>query len=129
LADLRGGVVLPIERPRAPVKFKRRRRDIAVETSAPSHRCRTYGARKIIGASQLQRCRTYGAAGVGGTRRRVLTPPARASMKQNRALDGAAWAAGNAGVRPTFNAVTADYSPGAVPIPPYQTAVYIIRVK
>ena len=37
--------------------------------------------------------------------------------------------ADNAGVGPTFNAVTTDYSPGAVPIPPYQTAVYIIRVK
>ncbi len=37
--------------------------------------------------------------------------------------------ADNAGVGPTFNAVTTDYSPGAVPIPPYVTAVYVIRVK
>lgn len=37
--------------------------------------------------------------------------------------------ADNAGVGPTFNAVTTDYSPGAVPIPPYQTAVFVIRVK
>jgi len=37
--------------------------------------------------------------------------------------------ADNAGVGPTFNAVTTDYSPGAVPLPPYLTAVYIIRVK
>ena len=38
-------------------------------------------------------------------------------------------AADNAGVGPTFNAVTTDYSPGAIPIPPFITAVYIIRVK
>ena len=37
--------------------------------------------------------------------------------------------ADNAGVGPTFNAVTTDYSPGAIPIPPFITAVYIIRVK
>ena len=37
--------------------------------------------------------------------------------------------ADNAGVGPTFNAVTTDYSPGAIPIPPFVTAVYIIRVK
>ena len=37
--------------------------------------------------------------------------------------------ADNAGVGPTFNAVTTDYSPGAVPIPPYVTAVHVIRVK
>jgi len=37
--------------------------------------------------------------------------------------------ADNAGVGPTFNAVTTDYSPGAVPIPPFMSAVYVIRVK
>ena len=66
---------------------QRRRRDIAVETSAPSlpqlrmsgmlHSCRTYGARKIIGTSQLQRWRTYGAG--RPYLRRPMIPPLHAN--------------------------------------------------
>jgi hypothetical protein len=37
--------------------------------------------------------------------------------------------ADNAGINPTNNFVTPDFSPGAEPFPPFITAVYIIRVK
>jgi hypothetical protein len=37
--------------------------------------------------------------------------------------------ADNAGVGTAQNFVTTDFSPGAMPIPPYVTAVYVIRVK
>jgi hypothetical protein len=37
--------------------------------------------------------------------------------------------ADNAGVGTPQNFVTVDFSPGAIPIPPYVTAVYVIRVK
>lgn len=37
--------------------------------------------------------------------------------------------ADNAGVNPPNSFVTVDFSPGAMPFPPYVTAVYVIRVK
>jgi hypothetical protein len=37
--------------------------------------------------------------------------------------------ADNAGVGTPQNFVTVDFSPGAIPIPPFITAVYVIRVK
>jgi hypothetical protein len=37
--------------------------------------------------------------------------------------------ADNAGVGTPQNFVTTDFSPGAMPLPPYVTAVYVIRVK
>jgi hypothetical protein len=37
--------------------------------------------------------------------------------------------ADNAGVGTPQNFVTTDFSPGAIPIPPFITAVYVIRVK
>jgi hypothetical protein len=37
--------------------------------------------------------------------------------------------ADNAGVGTAQNFVTIDFSPGAIPIPPFITAVYVIRVK
>jgi hypothetical protein len=37
--------------------------------------------------------------------------------------------ADNAGVGTPQNFVTTDFSPGAMPIPPFITAVYVIRVK
>ncbi len=37
--------------------------------------------------------------------------------------------ADNSGLGTPFTVVTPDFSPGAVPIPPYQTTVYVIRVK
>jgi len=37
--------------------------------------------------------------------------------------------ADNAGVGATFAAVTTDFSPGAMPFPPYYTVVWIVKVK
>jgi hypothetical protein len=37
--------------------------------------------------------------------------------------------ADNAGVGTAQNFVTTDFSPGAMPIPPFITAVYVMRVK
>jgi len=83
-----------------------------------------YQSRRVVGAD-------YRAPTHPGGKWASLSPRERAGVRGNAAANrrGAARAAGNSGVGPTFNAVTADYSPGAVPIPPYQTAVYIIRVK
>ena len=37
--------------------------------------------------------------------------------------------ADNSGINPPVTFVTTEFSPGAVPFPPYVTAVYVIRVK